>query len=82
MAVKLRRLELHRFTAFEAAQFEFTSLACSGVQTWIAPHDYLLTSELTSIAETSQSEDTAFFALARNPRTEGTSIESGSSSGI
>jgi ABC-type polar amino acid transport system ATPase subunit len=53
-------------------------LARSGVQTWIATHDYLLTSELTLIAETSMSSDTVFFALTRRSGAEGTSIESGS----
>jgi predicted ATPase len=53
-------------------------LAASGIQTWVATHDYLLTSELTMVAETSKSSDTSFFALVRNPQSEGTSVEAGS----
>ncbi|HET7506497.1 MAG TPA: AAA family ATPase, partial [Kofleriaceae bacterium] len=52
-------------------------LARSGIQTWIATHDYLLTSELSLAAETTRSSDTSFFALVRDPRSEGSIIESG-----
>lgn len=52
-------------------------LARSGIQTWIATHDYLLTSELTLAPETSKSSDTSFFALARDPKSEGTLVEAG-----
>jgi ABC-type hemin transport system ATPase subunit len=52
-------------------------LARSGVQTWIATHDYLLTSELTLASEQVADHDTAFFALARLPGTEGTTVERG-----
>lgn len=52
-------------------------LARSGVQTWIATHDYLLTSELTLASEQENQEDTAFFALARSGETGGTTIERG-----
>ncbi|HEX4420573.1 MAG TPA: AAA family ATPase [Kofleriaceae bacterium] len=40
-------------------------LAHSGVQTWIATHDYLLTSELTLEAERLAASYTAFFSLSR-----------------
>lgn len=52
-------------------------LAQSGVQTWIATHDYLLTSELTLASEERGSHDTAFFALARQANIEGTIVERG-----
>jgi predicted ATPase len=52
-------------------------LARSGVQTWIATHDYLLTSELTLAAEQLSTHDTAFFALARQDSAEGTIVERG-----
>jgi hypothetical protein len=47
------------------------------VQTWIATHDYLLTSELTLASEQLSNDDTAFFALARHDNTEGTIVERG-----
>ena len=50
-------------------------LAGSGVQCWIATHDYLLTSELTLLAEEKNSK-TAFFALARTSAP-GTFVERG-----
>jgi energy-coupling factor transporter ATP-binding protein EcfA2 len=52
-------------------------LARSGIQTWIATHDYLLTSELSLAAETSTSRDTSFFALARDSQSEGSMVEAG-----
>jgi AAA ATPase domain len=52
-------------------------LARSGIQTWIATHDYLLTSELALTSETSKSSDTSFFALVRNPKSKGTLVEAG-----
>ena len=52
-------------------------LARSGVQSWIATHDYLLTSELTLTAEASGDTNTAFFALARPDGSEGTLVERG-----
>jgi ABC-type cobalamin/Fe3+-siderophores transport system ATPase subunit len=53
-------------------------LARSGVQTWIATHDYLLTSELALASERLIADDTSFFALAREPNVEGTFVERGS----
>ncbi|MBX3162355.1 MAG: AAA family ATPase [Deltaproteobacteria bacterium] len=53
-------------------------LADTGVQSFIATHDYILTSELSLSAEQQNSSDTAFFALVRLPDTEGTTIEKGS----
>jgi energy-coupling factor transporter ATP-binding protein EcfA2 len=52
-------------------------LARSGVQTWIATHDYLLTSELTLASEQIAARDTSFFALARAPDATGTIVERG-----
>lgn len=52
-------------------------LAHSGVQTWIATHDYLLTSELTLASEQNGEHDTAFFALARTTEVKGTTVERG-----
>jgi predicted ATPase len=52
-------------------------LARLGVQTWVASHDYLLTSELSLTAEKAGSRDTAFFALARGPKTDGVFLERG-----
>jgi energy-coupling factor transporter ATP-binding protein EcfA2 len=52
-------------------------LARSGVQSWIATHDYLLTSELTLASERRGAEETAFFALGRRPGAEGTFVERG-----
>lgn len=52
-------------------------LARSGVQTWIATHDYLLTSELTLASEQRQPRETAFFALARPTGAKGTIVERG-----
>lgn len=52
-------------------------LARSGVQTWIATHDYLLTSELALATEQVTAPDMAFFALARPPGAEGTTVERG-----
>jgi ABC-type hemin transport system ATPase subunit len=52
-------------------------LARSGVQTWIATHDYLLTSELTLASEQLAAHDTAFFALARPADAAGTIVERG-----
>ena len=52
-------------------------LARSGIQTWIATHDYLLTSELTLEAEARGADDARFFALARDRRSEGTVVEAG-----
>jgi hypothetical protein len=48
-----------------------------GVQTWVASHDYVLTSELSLAAEKTGARDAAFFALARGPKTGGVSIERG-----
>lgn len=53
-------------------------LAESEVQSWIATHDYLLTSELTLASEKSRADSAAFFALARMPDSEGTVVERGS----
>jgi hypothetical protein len=52
-------------------------LARLGVQSWVASHDYLLTSELSLAAEKAGARDAAFFALARASRTEGVSVERG-----
>ena len=52
-------------------------LARTGVQTWIATHDYLLTSELDLAAEEQGTKDAAFFALVRRPDAEGTIEEHG-----
>ena len=52
-------------------------LARLGIQTWVATHDYLLTSELTLAAEKTQARDAAFFALSRTPRSDGSSVERG-----
>ena len=52
-------------------------LARSGVQTVLATHDYLLTSELTLSVEQQHSGDAAFFALGRSPKRNGTFIERG-----
>lgn len=53
-------------------------LARSGVQSWIATHDYLLTSELALASEQRGMNDLAFFALALRPDSVGTAIERGS----
>lgn len=52
-------------------------LAHSGVQTWIATHDYLLTSELALASETRTDDATAFFALASEPDGQGSVVERG-----
>jgi len=52
-------------------------LARSGVQSWIATHDYLLTSELGLAAEQSTTPEMAFFALTRSADIEGSTIERG-----
>jgi energy-coupling factor transporter ATP-binding protein EcfA2 len=52
-------------------------LARLGVQTWVATHDYLLTSELTLAAEKTGARDAAFFALARLADIDGSSVERG-----
>ncbi len=52
-------------------------LARSGVQTMLATHDYLLTSELTLSVEQQGSKDAAFFALARSAQHDGTFVEQG-----
>lgn len=52
-------------------------LAQSGVQTWVATHDYLLTSDLTLASETDSENDIAFFALARDAPKGGTFVEAG-----
>jgi len=52
-------------------------LAHSGVQTMLATHDYLLTSELTLSVEQQPFDDAAFFALGRSPKRTGTFIERG-----
>jgi ABC-type lipoprotein export system ATPase subunit len=52
-------------------------LARSGVQTVLATHDYLLTSELTLSVEQQRSRDAAFFALGRSPKRNGTFVERG-----
>lgn len=53
------------------------ALARLGVQTWVASHDYLLTSELSLAAEQAGARDVAFFALARASRIDGVSVERG-----
>jgi energy-coupling factor transporter ATP-binding protein EcfA2 len=52
-------------------------LAGSGVQTMLATHDYVLTSELTLSVEQQRSRDAAFFALGRAPKRKGTFVERG-----
>lgn len=52
-------------------------LAESGVQTILATHDYLLTSDLTLSVEQRRSRDSAFFALGRSPKKSGTHVERG-----
>lgn len=52
-------------------------LARSGIQIWIATHDYLLTSELALHAEDSPISDTAFFGLVRPTRDHATEVERG-----
>jgi predicted ATPase len=52
-------------------------LARTGMQTWIATHDYLLTSELSLAAEISKANNARFFALVRGPRSDTTTIEAG-----
>jgi hypothetical protein len=52
-------------------------LAQSGVQTLLATHDYLLTSELNLSVEQQRSRDAAFFALGRSPKKPGTFVERG-----
>lgn len=52
-------------------------LAQSGVQIVLATHDYLLTSELTLSVEQQRDRNTAFFALGRSPKREGTFVERG-----
>jgi predicted ATPase len=52
-------------------------LARAGVQTWIATHDYLLTSELTLVAERPGNDEIAFFALDRPADAAGTRVERG-----
>jgi predicted ATPase len=52
-------------------------LARSGIQTWIATHDYLLTSELDLAVEQSPEDATAFFALTRASNSAPTTIERG-----
>lgn len=52
-------------------------LARSGIQTWIATHDYLLTSELDLAVELRPEEKAAFFALARSSISAPTTIERG-----
>jgi predicted ATPase len=53
-------------------------LARSGVQTWVASHDYVLTSEIALVSEQSQADHTAFFALARSGKAQGSAVEHGS----
>lgn len=52
-------------------------LARSGIQTWIATHDYLLTSELDLAVEQGPENATAFFALTRGSNSAPTTIERG-----
>jgi hypothetical protein len=52
-----------------------TGIAQSSIQTWIATHDYALTSELTLAAERQGAHDMAFFALAAGDA--GTIVERG-----
>jgi energy-coupling factor transporter ATP-binding protein EcfA2 len=52
-------------------------LARSGIQTWIATHDYLLTSELDLAVEQGPENATAFFALTRESNSAPTTIERG-----
>lgn len=52
-------------------------LARSQVQTMLATHDYLLSSELTLAAEQHGLRDAAFFALGRSPDRNGTFVERG-----
>lgn len=52
-------------------------LARLGVQTWVASHDYLLTSELSLAAEQEGARDAAFFALSRESGGEGVTAERG-----
>jgi hypothetical protein len=50
-------------------------LAAAGVQTFLATHDYILTSEMALAAETSADHAATFFALGRDPQYEGTFVE-------
>ncbi len=52
-------------------------LADSGVQTFVATHDYLLSQELSLLAEYPSNTQVQFFSLYRESRTKGVKVESG-----